>query len=155
MQSPVATWSHSKCKRQKQTYALAPCVCEGACEHRLAAPTQDEQHGYAFRVFKGDVFANVAPDVDSKDAKGHTALHTAALMGFDQVVACLIEHKADIDAQDAEGYPSSIINPFCYSTLCYIDLLFDGSHIYPSALCREGRARRSCQAAHSRRIELE
>jgi ankyrin repeat protein len=45
-------------------------------------------------------------DVNAKDAKGHTALHTAALLGFDQVVACLIEHKADLDAQDAEGYRS-------------------------------------------------
>jgi uncharacterized protein len=42
-------------------------------------------------------------DISAKDSRGQTALHGAALKGYDQVVAFLVEHGAKLDLKDNRG----------------------------------------------------
>jgi ankyrin repeat protein len=41
--------------------------------------------------------------IDARDARGRTALHHAAAIGYTQVVVLLAEHGADLTAQDVDG----------------------------------------------------
>jgi len=43
-------------------------------------------------------------DINAADRNGRTALHGAALQGFDQVVAALVERGADLTATDRNGF---------------------------------------------------
>lgn len=43
-------------------------------------------------------------DIDATDSRGRTALHGAALQGFDEVVAALAEHGATLDVVDDRGF---------------------------------------------------
>jgi hypothetical protein len=43
-------------------------------------------------------------DIDAADSSGRTALHGAALQGFDPVVQFLVERGAKIDAKDRQGH---------------------------------------------------
>jgi ankyrin repeat protein len=43
------------------------------------------------------------PDVNARDEHGQTPLHWAALHGYPELVAVLIEHGAHVDAQDQDG----------------------------------------------------
>jgi ankyrin repeat protein len=43
-------------------------------------------------------------DIDATDNRGRTALHGAALQGFDEVVAALAGHGADLAAPDNDGH---------------------------------------------------
>jgi len=42
-------------------------------------------------------------DIDAADSRGRTALHGAALQGYDEVVQALYERGARLDAEDADG----------------------------------------------------
>jgi hypothetical protein len=42
-------------------------------------------------------------DVNAADSRGQTALHGAALQGFDQVVQFLANHGAKLDTKDKQG----------------------------------------------------
>ena len=42
-------------------------------------------------------------DVGGRNHKGQTALHCAAKAGFKDIVALLLEHDAEVDAQDSAG----------------------------------------------------
>lgn len=43
-------------------------------------------------------------DVNAVDSRGRTALHGAALQGFDEIVAALVERGAALDVEDEEGF---------------------------------------------------
>jgi len=43
-------------------------------------------------------------DINAADGRGQTALHGAALMGYDQVVEFLAEHGAKLDVKDRRGF---------------------------------------------------
>nr|QMS48063.1 hypothetical protein WG33_0262 [uncultured bacterium] len=43
-------------------------------------------------------------DVNARDAQGRTALHGAALQGYDEVIKSLASHSADMHAMDNEGF---------------------------------------------------
>jgi ankyrin repeat protein len=43
-------------------------------------------------------------DINATDTRGQTALHGAALQGFDQVVRFLAEHGATLDVKDKRGF---------------------------------------------------
>jgi ankyrin repeat protein len=45
-----------------------------------------------------------ALDINAKDNRGQTALHGAALKGYDQVVEFLVEHGAKLDLKDNRGF---------------------------------------------------
>jgi ankyrin repeat protein len=43
-------------------------------------------------------------DINAADNRGETALHGAALMGYDKVAGFLIQHGAKVDARDRRGF---------------------------------------------------
>ncbi len=43
-------------------------------------------------------------DINSKDARGYTALHTAAYSGHPSIVELLIGHEADVEAKTNHGF---------------------------------------------------
>jgi uncharacterized protein len=43
-------------------------------------------------------------DINATDNRGHTALHGAALQGYDEVVAMLVANGADLTAEDSDGF---------------------------------------------------
>jgi ankyrin repeat protein len=43
-------------------------------------------------------------DVNATDSRGQTALHGAALKGYDQVVQFLVDHGAKVDVKDKRGF---------------------------------------------------
>ncbi|MDX1563449.1 MAG: ankyrin repeat domain-containing protein, partial [Gammaproteobacteria bacterium] len=43
-------------------------------------------------------------DINAVDNRGRTALHGAALQGFDDVIAMLVENGADLTVEDGDGY---------------------------------------------------
>ena len=50
-----------------------------------------------------DLLVRAGADVNAHDAKGQTALHGAALFGYDDVIKDLVAHHADINVKDAKG----------------------------------------------------
>lgn len=51
-----------------------------------------------------DILLATGLDIDAADARGRTALHGAALQGFDAVVKALAERGAALDSKDNDGY---------------------------------------------------
>lgn len=51
-----------------------------------------------------DIMIEQGLDVNATDSRGRTALHGAALHGFDEVVAALVERGADLGTEDNDGY---------------------------------------------------
>jgi ankyrin repeat protein len=51
-----------------------------------------------------DIMLAAGLDINAVDNRGRTALHGAALQGFDDVVAALVERGADLTAADRDGY---------------------------------------------------
>jgi ankyrin repeat protein len=51
-----------------------------------------------------DILVAEGVDINARDSRGRTALHGAALQGFDQVVAALADRGADLTAEDDAGY---------------------------------------------------
>lgn len=51
-----------------------------------------------------DTFLEQGLNINAADNRGKTALHGAALQGYDQVVAALVERGADLHARDRDGY---------------------------------------------------
>jgi ankyrin repeat protein len=51
-----------------------------------------------------DILLAQGLDVNAADDRGRTALHGAALQGFDEVVAALVERGADLTAADRDGH---------------------------------------------------
>jgi ankyrin repeat protein len=51
-----------------------------------------------------DIMLAEGLEIDAVDSRGRTALHGAALQGFDRVVAALVERGADLTAQDRDGF---------------------------------------------------
>ncbi len=47
---------------------------------------------------------NSGVDINTKDNRGQTALHGAALKGYDQVVQFLADHGARLDVKDSRGF---------------------------------------------------
>jgi ankyrin repeat protein len=43
-------------------------------------------------------------DINATDARGRTALHGAALQGYDDVVQALVDRGADVAAEDNDGF---------------------------------------------------
>ena len=50
-----------------------------------------------------DLLVKAGADVNAHDGRGQTALHGAALFGYDDVIKDLVAHHADINAKDAKG----------------------------------------------------
>jgi len=50
-----------------------------------------------------DLLVAAGADVNAVNVRGQTALHGAALFGFNDVVKCLAAHHARLDAKDARG----------------------------------------------------
>ena len=50
-----------------------------------------------------DILIEHGLDVNAVDNRGRTALHGAALQGFDAVVAALVDRGADLNARDSDG----------------------------------------------------
>lgn len=82
--------------------------------HGVEANADAAEGGWPPLVFqcRGDRGGNVervrallaaGADVGARNHKGQTALHCAAKAGFEDIVALLLEHDAEIDAQDAAG----------------------------------------------------
>jgi ankyrin repeat protein len=51
-----------------------------------------------------DLMLDQGLDIDATDRNGRTALHGAALQGYDQVVQALVERGADLTAADSSGF---------------------------------------------------
>jgi ankyrin repeat protein len=51
-----------------------------------------------------DILIDQGLDINAADNQGRTALHGAALLGFDEVVAALAERGADLRAEDRDGH---------------------------------------------------
>ena len=51
-----------------------------------------------------DVMLEQGLDVNGVDSRGRTALHGAALLGYDEVVQALFERGARLDIRDSEGF---------------------------------------------------
>jgi ankyrin repeat protein len=50
------------------------------------------------------VLIDTGLDVNATNGRGQTALHGAALMGFDEVVRFLAENGAELDLEDSRGF---------------------------------------------------
>jgi hypothetical protein len=51
-----------------------------------------------------DVLLERGLDINALDSRGRTALHGAALQGYDEVVQALVERGATLDIKDTEGF---------------------------------------------------
>ncbi len=51
-----------------------------------------------------DIMLDQGLEINAVDNRGRTALHGAALHGFDQVVAALVERGADLTVEDRDGF---------------------------------------------------
>lgn len=51
-----------------------------------------------------EILLNQGLDIDAVDSRGRTALHGAALQGYDKVVNALAEHGAKLDVKDKDGF---------------------------------------------------
>ena len=91
---------------------LDPAVRRVLQAHGVAAGADTAEGGWPPLVFqcRGDRGGNIervrallaaGADVGARNHKGQTALHCAAKAGFDNIVALLLEHRAEIDAEDA------------------------------------------------------
>ena len=65
-------------------------------------------------------------DINAADARGQTALHGAALKGYDQVVQYLLDHGAKPDIKDKRG-----LTPLDFALGRGGGLGFDGSASEP------------------------
>jgi uncharacterized protein len=50
-----------------------------------------------------DLIVKAGGDVNAQDNRGQTALHGAALFGYDDVIKDLMAHNANINAKDGKG----------------------------------------------------
>jgi hypothetical protein len=50
-----------------------------------------------------DLLVKAGADVNAHDNNGQTALHGAALFGYDDVIKDLVAHNADVNAKDKKG----------------------------------------------------
>jgi uncharacterized protein len=50
-----------------------------------------------------DLLVKAGGDVNARDNKGQSALHGAALFGYDDIIKDLVAHNADINAKDKQG----------------------------------------------------
>eukprot|EP00405_Crypthecodinium_cohnii_P043846 CAMPEP_0206588432 /NCGR_PEP_ID=MMETSP0325_2-20121206/38279_1 /ASSEMBLY_ACC=CAM_ASM_000347 /TAXON_ID=2866 /ORGANISM="Crypthecodinium cohnii, Strain Seligo" /LENGTH=781 /DNA_ID=CAMNT_0054096709 /DNA_START=40 /DNA_END=2386 /DNA_ORIENTATION=- len=50
-----------------------------------------------------DLLATAGSNLEAEDETGHTSLHHAASLGKHQVVAALLEHRAEVDVRTVEG----------------------------------------------------
>jgi ankyrin repeat protein len=50
-----------------------------------------------------DLLVKAGADINAHDSRGQTALHGAALFGYDDVIKDLVAHNADVNAKDQKG----------------------------------------------------
>ena len=50
-----------------------------------------------------DLLVKAGADINAHDNRGQTALHGAALFGYDDVIKVLVAHNADVNAKDQKG----------------------------------------------------
>jgi ankyrin repeat protein len=51
-----------------------------------------------------DLLLKSGIEIDAVDARGRTALHGAALQGYDDVVQALVDRGASLDVKDSKGF---------------------------------------------------
>ena len=67
------------------------------------ADTRGKYKSEADAVESIDLLAAAGANVNAKNDQGETALHGAALWGWNEIVKCLVKHNADLFAKDAHG----------------------------------------------------
>jgi len=105
---PIATESRSKIRQSENLFCLvlALMFIVAGCKKKEPEPAQQEQAKVA--AFGGDIdlvrlLISQGADVDAKEERGWTPLHSAAMLGHKEVAELLIDKGADVRAVDMSG----------------------------------------------------